>query len=78
MTGTTLRLQEFANLRMPSPPGRSGLRGAANPNAKVTRKIVDLIREMHAAGWPYSALAVAFGMSKTGVARICRKEVWRE
>lgn len=78
MHRTALRLQEFANLRMDPLPGRSGLSGAANPNAKVTRKIVDLIREMHAAGWPYSALAVAFGLSKTGVARICRREVWRE
>ena len=75
---TTLRLQEFANLRMTPPPGRTGLRGARNPNARCRPWVVVLIREMHAAGWPYSALSCAFGLSKTGIARICRREVWRD
>lgn len=75
---TGLRLQDFADLRFETAPGRSGLRGAANPNAKARPWIVDLIREMHAAGWPYSALASAVGLSKTGIARICRREVWRD
>lgn len=78
MNRTGLRLQEFANLRFDHQPGRVGLRGARNPNARCRLWIVDLIREMHAAGWPYSALASAFGLSKTGIARICRREVWRE
>jgi AraC-like DNA-binding protein len=61
----------------PPRPRRPGRPGVRNPNAKVSAAVVRLIRELRADGWPYDALMDVCGLSKSGVARICRGETWR-
>ncbi len=53
-------------------------RGEANGNAKLTRSIVDHIRILASTGVVTNvAIARAFGLSKTHVGKIIKREWWR-
>jgi ribosome-binding protein aMBF1 (putative translation factor) len=47
-------------------------RGDEHPAAVLTDAEVDLVRELHESGWPYSALADKFEVSKSAIAGICQ------
>lgn len=53
-----------------------GLRvGEYHPNAKLTDKEVEEVRDLHEfAAWGYEDIAVAYKQSKWAIARICRYE----
>jgi hypothetical protein len=69
-----LQLMSAKNYKRPE---RSVNVGARNPNAKITRRTALILRELHADGWSYAMLTEVCGLSKSGVARVIRGEVWR-
>lgn len=51
--------------------------GEKNPKAKLTKRIVTAIRKAHRAGGVlYEDLAMKYGVDKTTVGRIVRRETW--
>lgn len=47
-------------------------RGDEHPGAVLTDAEVDLVRDLHEAGWSYSRLAEKFEVSKSTIAGICQ------
>lgn len=51
--------------------------GVSNPNAVLTPQLVREIRRLHALGFGYGWLARWLGISKSGVRRVCKGQVWK-
>lgn len=47
-------------------------RGDEHPRAVLTDTEVDLVRELHDAGWSYALLAEKFDVTKSAIAGICQ------
>jgi hypothetical protein len=52
-------------------------RGIRSGMHKVTEQDVVAIRQMYAAGLHQGEIAIRFGMSRTGVGEIIRRQVWK-
>lgn len=46
-------------------------------NSKLTKKKADRIRQLHAKGWSYNRLVDKFGVSKTTIAYVVEKRIWK-
>ena len=58
-----------------SPPPK--MTGRRNPSTKISEKDVLQIRKMKKAGKSLKEIAVSFSISKTNVADICKRKIWR-
>lgn len=48
--------------------------GDSHPKAKLSDREVELVLQLRAQGWTYERLRRKFGVSKSGIAWICRGE----
>ncbi|MGB6147469.1 hypothetical protein [Mycolicibacter algericus] len=54
------------------------LRGTAHPGAKLTAAAVREIRGRYATGgWTHRTLAAEYGVDRSLIGAICRREKWR-
>jgi len=68
---------------VPREPGRRGrylkredITGSRNPKAKLSDGDVKVIREKRSAGWRVKDLAIAYGVCKSSIERICNRQGW--